>query len=72
MLKKTNKLLLFMMLLLLNVGLLAQKGTLTGVIKDADETLIGATVGIKGTGLGTITNFDGMYMLSLEPGTYTL
>jgi len=72
MLKKTNKLLLFMMMLLLNVGLLAQKGTLTGVIKDADETLIGATVGIKGTGLGTITNFDGMYMLSLEPGTYTL
>ncbi|MEM6396158.1 MAG: TonB-dependent receptor [Bacteroidota bacterium] len=50
----------------------AQKTTLSGYVRDADngETLIGATVQVKGTSLGTITNEYGFYSLSLEPGNY--
>lgn len=42
-----------------------QDGTCTGVIKDTTgETVIGASVVIKGTTNGTITDFDGKFSLS--------
>ena len=52
----------------------AQKGTLRGKVIDATtgETLIGATIFIPGTSTGAITDFDGNYSLSLEPGTYNI
>jgi hypothetical protein len=48
--------------------------TLSGFIKDetTDETLIGATVFIRGTQLGTATNVYGFYSLSVPPGEYTI
>ena len=54
--------------------LLAQKGTLSGKIidKETGETLIGATVAVKGAPIGTITDFDGNYSLKLSPGTYNI
>lgn len=42
--------------------------TVTGTVKDAlNEPLIGATVKIKGTATGTITDFDGNYSLTNVP-----
>ena len=42
-----------------------QDGTATGVVKDAlGETVIGASVVVKGTTNGTITDFDGNFSLS--------
>ena len=46
-------------------NLFAQQGVIKGVIKDSSgETIIGATVLVKGTSNGTITDFDGNYTLS--------
>src|SRR6056297_1587332 len=52
----------------------AQKGTLRGKIidKGTGETLIGATIMVEGTTNGTISDFDGNYSLTLNPGTYKI
>ncbi|HKJ80091.1 MAG TPA: carboxypeptidase-like regulatory domain-containing protein, partial [Prolixibacteraceae bacterium] len=53
----------------------AQKGAIKGLVKDeeTDESLIGTTVLIKGTTQGTITDFDGNYILpGVEPGTHII
>ncbi len=51
-----------------------QGATLSGTVKDATgETLIGVTIMIDGTGKGTVSDFDGTYVLSFdEPGTYSV
>ena len=48
--------------------------TVRGYVRDASdgETLIGATVQLDGTTIGTVTNAYGFYSLTVEPGTYTL
>ncbi len=63
---------LVILLLLVSVYTFAQKGTIRGtVIDDATgETLIGVTVVIKGTTNGGITDFDGNFEISVEPGTH--
>lgn len=51
------------------------KATLTGTIKDqqSGDALIGATVFLKETNQGAITDFDGNYRVNaIEPGTYTI
>jgi hypothetical protein len=52
----------------------AQKGFLRGIVSEDEtgETLIGATVSIKGTATGTVTDFNGNYSLSLAPGSYSI
>jgi iron complex outermembrane recepter protein len=51
----------------------AQKGTVTGMVKDADGSgLIGVTVQAPGLGSGTLTDANGTYRLSLPAGTHTL
>jgi hypothetical protein len=49
-------------------------GTLEGVVTDAKtkETLIGATVTVLNSGLGTQTDINGHYKLTLPEGTYDL
>ncbi|NJO87452.1 MAG: TonB-dependent receptor plug domain-containing protein [Lewinella sp.] len=66
--------LLFLALLLGPILLCAQKATVSGYLRDAanGETLIGATVQVKGTTLGTTTNEYGFYALTLEAAEYTL
>jgi len=59
-------------LLFVASGLFAQKGTLTGKISDDVGPVIGASVLVKGTTTGTLTNFDGDYSMELEPGEYTV
>ncbi len=48
--------------------------TVSGYVKDQDtgEALIGATVQIKNTGTGTVTNLYGFYSLTIPQGSYTL
>lgn len=66
---------LFSFLAILFVGTaFAQNGTIRGkIIDDATgEELIGVTVLVKGTSNGAITDLDGAFALSVEPGTYDL
>lgn len=46
------------------------QGTITGVVVDAenDEALIGASVVLDGTTIGTVTNVNGEFSLSVEVG----
>ncbi len=48
--------------------------TLQGVVteKETGETLPGATIQVEGTNLGTTTDIDGAYSISLSPDTYTV
>jgi len=64
--------LLLALLLLFSAGLTAQQGTVVGVVSDEVGTIIGATVKVLGSGLGTITDLDGNYELSLVAGEYVL
>ena len=52
-------------LLLLFTTILAQAANIKGVVKDSStgESLIGATVHIKGTTTGTATDLDGRFEL---------
>jgi outer membrane cobalamin receptor len=52
----------------------SQTGSIEGVILDGEtkETLIGAYVLIDGTSEGTTTDIDGLFVLRLAPGTYTI
>lgn len=63
-------------LLLLNISLAlnAQKGKIRGtIIEDATgQPLIGSSIIIEGTTNGSITDFDGNFSITAEPGTYNL
>ncbi|GAA4434070.1 TonB-dependent receptor [Pontibacter saemangeumensis] len=52
----------------------AQQGALKGKVTDktTGEAVIGAVVFIKGTPKGTTTDYEGNYMLPLEPGAHTV
>ena len=53
----------------------AQKGTVSGVLTDKDmnnEPLPFANALIKGTSIGTTTDIDGKFSLSVDPGNYIL
>ena len=51
----------------------AQTKTITGVVKDATgESIIGASIVVKGTTIGTVTNFEGAYSLSVPQSAKTL
>ena len=60
-------------LFLISFIVYAQKGTITGTIKDntIGEPLIGATV-LIGKGVGTITDLDGKFSIQADYGKYTL
>ncbi len=53
----------------------AQTGVIKGMVTDSktNESLIGTTVLIQGTTQGTVTDFDGNYLIpKVNPGTYNL
>ena len=52
----------------------SQKTILRGKVTDKNtgEELIGATIFLKGTQTGTITDFDGNYSLETMPGKFEL
>jgi TonB-linked SusC/RagA family outer membrane protein len=58
---------------MLSGELLAQTRTLTGKVTDANGTPIpNASVVVKGTNVGTVTNTDGVYSLTVSAGAKTL
>lgn len=58
-----------MCLLMIPFGAFAQQGMVTGqVVDEKGESVIGATVQIKGTSDGTITDFDGNFSLKAKVG----
>lgn len=63
---------IFLVLALLNIGILnaQQRTKVTGKILDSNqESIIGANVLIKGTTIGTITDFDGNFTLDANIGS---
>ena len=58
--------------LLATTSLFAQKGTVVGTVTDNYGPVPGTTVLVFGSTIGTITDSDGNYTLSLDPGNYTL
>lgn len=69
----TNKLKILITLLLIMPALsYAQKGLITGTVTDEYGPLIGATITIEGTSTGSTANMDGIYEISVEPGTYNI
>lgn len=61
------------LLLFTTFGLIAQEVNISGkVTDDQGEALIGATVQTKGTTIGTITDVDGVFSLSVPEETTTL
>ena len=55
-----------MLTALLFTGLAVQARVISGTVKDATgETIISASVVVKGTSLGTVTDFDGNYTLDV-------
>lgn len=65
---------LFLALALLTLEISAQKGKIRGtIIEDGTGLpLIGCSVIIEGTTIGGITDFDGNYSITADPGTYNL
>jgi outer membrane receptor protein involved in Fe transport len=64
----------FVILTLISTLAYAQKGTIRGTVYDGStgETLVGVSVVIKGTYIGTATDLDGQFSIETEPGTYDL
>jgi TonB-linked SusC/RagA family outer membrane protein len=67
-----KKILFLVMMLSVSGALLAQR-SIEGTVRDAktNETLIGVTVQLKGTSIGTITDIDGHYVLTSDELTPT-
>lgn len=66
---------IFALLLVSSTALFAQSnGKVTGKVTDrkSGEALIGVTVLVQGTSTGAVTDVEGRYNISLQPGTYTL
>ena len=69
-----RKILFFTCLLASSFSALAQKQTVSGVIKDSftGETVVGANILIKGTTTGTSTDYNGNFSMQMAKGKYTL
>lgn len=66
------KQLFLLIALCLGIGLQAQR-TVTGVVTESDDSpLIGASVLVKGTSSGTVTDLDGSYSISVPDGSNVL
>lgn len=73
--KKLFQNLTLLMLLLVSgtLGVFAQTRTITGVVRDASDVVIGASVIVKGNAsVGTITDMDGKFTLSVPNSTKEL
>ncbi|EHQ28915.1 TonB-dependent receptor [Mucilaginibacter paludis] len=66
-----KKIITFSILILSLLGAsVAQSQVINGVVKDQSQTLIGASVKIAGQTIGTSTDVNGNYSLSLKSGSY--
>ncbi|HSP40456.1 MAG TPA: carboxypeptidase-like regulatory domain-containing protein, partial [Gillisia sp.] len=69
-----NKFTQVLLLVFLSISTFAQKGKITGVINDAEvnDILPFANAYLKGTTIGTTSDFEGDYTLEVEEGIYTV
>jgi TonB-dependent SusC/RagA subfamily outer membrane receptor len=68
-----KKLSLVLALVLLAIGIAEAQRTISGTVSDSrGETLIGASILVKGTVTGTVTDFDGKYSITVPSGSNTL
>ena len=68
-----KKVVTLFVLSLLSIGLFAQQKQISGVVVDEKgESVIGASVQVKGTTIGTITDFDGQFVLTVDNDAKTL
>lgn len=68
-----QRLFFFALLTVISIGMYAQGKTVSGTVVDkTGETVIGASVVVKGTTNGTITDFDGKFTLSNVPDDGTI
>lgn len=67
---KHTRILLMVLALLVSVVGFSQSRTITGKVmgSDSQEPLIGVSIVIKGTTIGTITDVDGSYTIAATPG----
>ncbi len=63
---------LFVAIIMLGTTAMFSQGKLTGVVKDNNGVLPGASVIVKGTSVGTTTNFDGKFTLDVKTAKGTL
>ena len=64
-----RKLAMFLTLFFVGIGIITAQTQVRGtVVDDAGEPVIGATIQIKGTSQGTVTDFDGNFSLSAPAG----
>ena len=58
---------------MLLLGVAAEARVVSGTVKDpTGETIISASVVVKGTTIGTVTDFDGNYTIDVPDGSNTL
>lgn len=57
--------LLMLLLVSCTLSAFAQNKTITGTVKDASDVVIGASVVVKGTTKGTMTDLDGKYTITV-------
>ncbi|MBR9922801.1 MAG: SusC/RagA family TonB-linked outer membrane protein [Bacteroidetes bacterium] len=68
-----KKLSLVLALVLFGIGSMLAQRTVSGTVSDASgEPLIGASVLVKGTTTGTVTDIDGSYRVTVPDGSNTL
>jgi len=68
-----KRLSLVLSMVLFAIGIMMAQRTVTGVITDdSGEPLIGASILVKGTPTGTVTDIDGSYSLTVPEGSNTL
>ena len=69
--KTMRRMLLFLLVAVISLGVSAQNVTVKGTVKDkTGETVIGASVVLKGnSSVGTITDIDGNFSLSVPAGS---
>jgi len=65
--KKTNQILTFLLVFLVQISF-AQEKTITGTVSDSSGPLPGVNVVVKGTSKGTETDFDGIYTIKAKTG----
>ncbi|MBP6181334.1 TonB-dependent receptor [Flavobacterium sp.] len=66
---------LYIALLITAISFSQNKGTISGILTDKDasnQSLPFANVLIKGTNIGTNTDIDGKYAITIVPGNYTV
>jgi TonB-linked SusC/RagA family outer membrane protein len=67
-----KRLSLMLMMVLFAVGIAFAQRTVTGTVTDGSEPVIGASVLVKGTTVGTVTDTNGAYSITVPEGSSTL